>query len=362
MTGQHSHVSQQQGSPKSEKLDASPEVIEVAAGVLRMQLPISLPGLGHVNCYCIEDERGIALVDPGLPGDESWNALEARLAAAGYKVADVHTAVVTHSHVDHFGNANRLRHVANAEILAHTDLRSIFPADEADENLEVDVDELSIEDLSDRWERPTPWGTIFERPPDDEFRRWVKMRQQQGDAFAVPEPSIRVTDTELVKLGRRDWIAVHTPGHTEDHLCLFDPTEGIMLSGDHVLPTITPHISGMAPEGGSLGRFFESLQRMHEFEVTTVLPAHGKVFSDLSGRSNEIVEHHLERLDQLRDMSDELGEATVTEFMQQLFRERSWGTMAESETFAHLEHLQRAGEALIGERDGLTTFRLTPNP
>jgi len=56
---------------KQEQEPASDEVIEVAPGVLRMQLPISMPGLGHVNTYALEDERGFALVDPGLPGPES---------------------------------------------------------------------------------------------------------------------------------------------------------------------------------------------------------------------------------------------------------------------------------------------------
>ena len=57
---------------RQEQEQASPEITEVAPGVLRMQLPIDMPGLGHVNCYALEDERGIAIVDPGLPGDESW--------------------------------------------------------------------------------------------------------------------------------------------------------------------------------------------------------------------------------------------------------------------------------------------------
>ena len=53
---------------KQEQEPASEEVTEVADGVLRMQLPISLPGLGHVNCYALVDGDGVALVDPGLPG------------------------------------------------------------------------------------------------------------------------------------------------------------------------------------------------------------------------------------------------------------------------------------------------------
>jgi len=39
----------------------------------------------------------------------------------------------------------------------------------------------------------------------------------------------------------------------------------------------------------------------------------------------------------------------VNEFMQVLFQERSWGSMAESETYAHLEHLRLTGEAKVDE-------------
>src|SRR6185312_12066209 len=57
---------------KQEQEEASDEITEVAPGVLRLQLPIRLPGLGHVNCYALEDSRGIALVDPGLPGNKPY--------------------------------------------------------------------------------------------------------------------------------------------------------------------------------------------------------------------------------------------------------------------------------------------------
>ena len=43
-------------------------IVELAPNVRRLQLPMSMPGLGHVNCYILDDENGAALVDPGLPG------------------------------------------------------------------------------------------------------------------------------------------------------------------------------------------------------------------------------------------------------------------------------------------------------
>ena len=101
--GTHDHSAPPARVPKQEQEPASTEVTEVARGILRLQLPSDFTGLGHVNCYCIEDSRGVTLVDPGLPTDESWEALKARMADAGVPLARVHTVFITHSHPDHFG-------------------------------------------------------------------------------------------------------------------------------------------------------------------------------------------------------------------------------------------------------------------
>ena len=68
--------------PRPEQLPPDGKVTELAPGVRRLQLPMSMPGLGHVNCYILDDERGAALVDVGLPGPANWRALMAGLAQA----------------------------------------------------------------------------------------------------------------------------------------------------------------------------------------------------------------------------------------------------------------------------------------
>ena len=93
---------------REEQEPAGTEVVEVAPDVVRLQLPITMPGLGHVNSYVLPDERGAAVVDPGMPGPNSWRALMRRLGEAGVKVKDIHTVIITHAHPDHFGNAGRL--------------------------------------------------------------------------------------------------------------------------------------------------------------------------------------------------------------------------------------------------------------
>ena len=346
--------------PRQEREPAGTEITEIAPGVLRTQLPVNLPGIGHVNCYLLEDERGVAVVDPGLPTPASFAALEQRLRAAGYAVGDVHTAVITHSHFDHFGGAERLRVLAGAEILAHETFRPVWEATEAAEPAEL----LGAGEDDEEARRPpwltlrvNPWGTRREPMPEKEWRAWEEIARDDPRWFATPRPTRTVVDAQVVRLARREWICLHTPGHTEDHLCLFDPTHGLMLSGDHVLPTITPHISGLTPHADPLARFFDSLERMGAIEgVTTVLPAHGHPFEDLAGRAKAITRHHEQRLDVVRNAAEELGTGTVPEYMQRLFSERSWGNMAESETFAHLEHLRVLGELAATGRDGQIVF------
>ncbi|MYG99685.1 MAG: MBL fold metallo-hydrolase [Acidimicrobiaceae bacterium] len=351
---------------KQEQEPASSEVTEVAPGVLRLQLPVSMPGLGHVNCYALVDSNGAALVDPGLPGEESWSALVDRLGQAGIPLRRVHTTVVTHSHPDHYGGSHQLREETGTELLAHAAFISSPAADDANADIDLELLELDAEALVELWKAKladrgsTPWGTRREPPPDEAIRLFIQSNVEgQVPRFRVPEPTIRVAEGDPVRLAGRDWFAVHTPGHTVDHLCLWDPTEGVLLSGDHVLPTITPHIAGSTDIDDPLAAFFESLARVGAFEgVKVCLPAHGHPFTDLRGRTDSIRRHHVERLDILRAAAAALGDAPVEAYMKELFSERAWGDMAASETFAHLEHLRVIGEAESSrDGDGLLLYR-----
>ena len=169
--------------------------------------------------------------------------------------------------------------------------------------------------------------------------RWI------GNSI-VPVITHPVEHGDVLELADREWFVVHTPGHTSDHFCLHDPEHGTFLAGDHVLPTITPHISGISSSPDPLSSFFYSLDRVAEIAgVRQVLPAHGHPFSDLRARTEAIKRHHHERLEKVKAISKRIGPASVEAFSHELFNPRSWGSMAESETYAHLEHLRIAGQA-----------------
>lgn len=348
---------------KQEKEDASEEVVEVAPGIRRLQLPIDFTGLGHVNCYALEDARGVTLVDPGLPGPQSWAALQARLATAEVPLARVHTVVVTHSHPDHFGSAGLLAEETGADIVTFERFRTFFDPTDLDESELEPADPATADDpeaagvpVGFRQPRPSPWGGSPLGPPPE---RLAEMRERATEVFRwfkAPRPTVRVADDQRITLGGREWVALFTPGHTDDHLCLYDEEHGVLLAGDQVLPTITPHVSGYLTED-SLARYVDSLDRLAGLpEVRVVLPAHGHPFADLPGRVAAIKDHHDERLDELLRISAELGEASVEQLSQKLFAPRSWGAMAEDETYAHLEHLRTQGRARAREEGGVLLY------
>jgi glyoxylase-like metal-dependent hydrolase (beta-lactamase superfamily II) len=387
---------------KTEQDPASEEITEVAPGVLRMQLPIWLPGLGHVNMYGLVDSEGVAIVDPGLPGPQSWKALKKRLADAGFRMRDVHTVIVTHSHPDHFGGAGRLAKQSGARLVTHhafstwtvkgPSAREALSEGEARrleheaaiaaQSLDVEPDEIptvadiaasdaeakrtgvipddtrDTETTASPWGSPTPWGTINPGPP---FKRRVMIRALRL-LFTPPEPTQRVHHGEHLRLANRDWQVLHTPGHTVDHLCLFDPETGTLLSGDHVLPTITPHVSGVR-RGDSLRSYLATLDLVGALDgVRLGLPAHGIPFDDVPGRVEAIKRHHEERMEMLREASLAIGPATVVDLSHEVFPRKHWGTMAESETFAHLEHLADAGQAEAWSEAGHLYYRVAPKP
>ena len=352
---------------RQEQEDARSEVTELAPNVLRMELPISMPGLGHVNCYALCDDDGVALIDPGLPTRDNYNALKDRLKQAGFEPRHVHHVLITHSHPDHFGGAARLARESGAKIVAHGafhigPIESHRPevsvedlnAQEADDFDELEDGEAAAERRRDAASIPkprattgeTPWGGDRPRPPLRARLRWLAMRYVFRRSV-LPHIDQRVHAGDVLRFAKREWFVVHTPGHTEDHICLHCPEEGIFAAGDHVLPSITPHISGIAHSPDPLADFYDSLDQVAAIEhVDRVIPAHGHPFDDLADRCDAIKRHHDERLERVMEIArSDIGRAArVSEFSKFLFRKRSWGPMADSETYAHVEHLRIAGK------------------
>ena len=294
---------------------ATPDLVYLAGCETRYATPIN---------RMIAAERhmlaGVTLVDPGLPDPESYDTLVRRLASVSIPIERVHTVFITHSHPDHYGAAQRIRSLSGAEIVTHENFKTYWDPHEEDDfirevavvtdyEVQAGAIEGALMKLTGRerhspWDRPVPWGGP---PPDNAWKerlRWRILPLLLDKVWQPPKPSKRVVDGAVLMLGDREWVSVHTPGHTADHLCLLDPTEGIFVSGDHLLPTITPHIGGFIG-GDPLANYLTNLDKVADLEgITRVLPAHGHPFDDLPARCNAIKDHHASRLQMLADAGD----------------------------------------------------------
>src|SRR5258708_30923934 len=84
--------------------------MEVGAGVRRF-------GSRFVNCYLLEEGGRLTLLDAGFPG--YWRSLLRELNAMGRRLEDIDAVLLTHSHPDHCGLAERVRQAAGAGVYAH---------------------------------------------------------------------------------------------------------------------------------------------------------------------------------------------------------------------------------------------------
>lgn len=343
---------------KQEKLGPLAGAHRLAPGVIRIQLPIRFTGLGHVNMYVLVDDRGAAVIDPGLPGRTTAAAVESGLAEAEISVDRVHTVIATHSHPDHFGGVARLARRSGAAFLTHEEYR-VFWSRHGHDWADIDDDTATVEARSRRGVHP--WHDPADAVGVGGLARAAHPRRLMYGSVRSPRPDRFVADRDVIGVAGRNWVAVHTPGHTGDHLCLYDREHGILLSGDHVLPTITPHVSALGAGSDPLGTYLGSLTKVAALDVEMVLPAHGLELRDLAGRVKEIHQHHEHRFDDLARVSAEFGRpASTVELSRRIYPERLWGFMAESETFAHLVYLELRGGAVRTDDEGPALFSVLP--
>ncbi len=104
--------------------DAALEVDEsflAGLGVQRIVIPVPfLEAGGPVNAFAIEEAGGgFALFDSGIATDEGRAALEQGLADRRLSVANLTRIIVSHGHVDHYGNAQELSERSGAKVHVH---------------------------------------------------------------------------------------------------------------------------------------------------------------------------------------------------------------------------------------------------
>lgn len=314
-----------------------PPVEQVRPGLWSVPVPIPDNPLRYVLVYVLHTPHGAAVVDAGWDSEESWSVLVAGLARAGLKPADVHTILVTHMHPDHFGLAPRLREASGAVLAMHAADAALVAVRSPEQKRAVHrAGREQLVGLGAGEELIEGDGSIPipRLPPDRAPERLL----EDGEALGIEGWGLR---------------AVWTPGHTPGHLCFADSSRDLLFTGDHVLPRISPHV-GVTPlqQADPLGSYLRSLRALAERgEQDEVLPAHEYRFRGLGSRVSSLVEHHEERLEELRTATLAAPGATALELAHHLSWSRPLSTMAPRlrrmalrETYAHLVVLVARGQ------------------
>jgi glyoxylase-like metal-dependent hydrolase (beta-lactamase superfamily II) len=315
---------------------------EPAPGIFRLTLPLPFPGLDLVNAYLLENEDGMVLVDCGIldPGrdDGGWNELVDALQAAGASPKDVARLIVTHPHVDHYGMASRFVEVAECELWMH------------------EIAGVDLEFYRDMEGKKARLRSMLEDHgfAEDEIEELSLFEDWRGYLSGVIDATRPLKEGEGFRAGDRTWTVIHTPGHARSHICLWSEGDRILISGDHLLPSITPHIDFRRGENQDpLGEFLRSLERIVELAPGPVLPGHGRPFEDGAERARVTIRHHDRRLGSILQVvrreshtADEITDAIFGDTLLN-FQKR----LALGEALAHLAYLRRRGEVERQRRD-----------
>jgi glyoxylase-like metal-dependent hydrolase (beta-lactamase superfamily II) len=330
------------GTGQSTAPDPLPPTERVRPGLWSIPVPLPNNSLRYVLVYLFETDRGAYIVDAGWNTDDAFEALSAGLRIAGYGMADVRGILVTHIHPDHYGLAGRVRDASGAWVALH-------PADAA--LIHDRYDEPA--DLLDRL------GAMLRRvgAPAEEVEQLQQASMPVRPLVDSVVPDVLLEDGERPEVPGWDLSAIWTPGHSPGHLCFWEPANAVMLSGDHVLPRITPNIS-FHPQAGvdPLGDFLRSLDKLEPYAATEVLPAHEHRFADLQARLAELRQHHHHRFGEVLGALND-GVVTEWEIAARMHWSRPWAELegfprraAVGEATAHLRALQQRG--IVGVDEG----------
>ncbi len=243
----------------------------------------------------------VAVIDPGPEIDEHFQALMAALE--GESVSHI---VVSHTHRDHSPLAARLKEVTGAPTVGFGPHGS---------------------------GRPEATGQV-EEGADDAF-----------------DPDIRVRDGDLVEGEGWTLEAVHTPGHTSNHVCYALRQEQSLFSGDHVMGWSTSIVS---PPDGDMRAYMASLEKLLGRDDRVFWPNHGPPIEDPQPFVRAFIAHRHEREAQiLACLGDDIFDIPAMVARMYADVDKGLHPAAARSVLSHLIHMLEDGRAVCDGAAGL---------
>jgi glyoxylase-like metal-dependent hydrolase (beta-lactamase superfamily II) len=318
-------------------------VKEVLPDIYRIEIPLPRNPLRAINSYVIRDRDRFLMVDTGMNRPECIEVVRASLTALEVDLCRT-DFFITHAHADHIGLVSELKTPASRIFLNAADAAVILnPRLWADMAVAARIHGF-----------PEPDAAIEKHPG----RKYLFLGR--------PEFTF-LKEGDTLPLGKYVFRCVETPGHTPGHMCLYEPEAKMLFSGDHILDSITPNISGWDSGVDPLGEFLRSLEKIAAHDIRLILPAHRDPISDPLRRIEELKAHHRARMDEVLGILARGAQTAYQVASRMIWKidcarwedfpvPQKW--FATGEALSHILHLEQMGR--IGRRlqEGRAVFHL----
>ena len=345
--------------PLGDQLPAAGATLEVAPGVrwIRMGLPFALD---HINLWLLRDtldgREGWTVVDCCITRDEAKAQWE-QIFATQLQGLPVLRVIVTHMHPDHIGLAHWL--CARWSTPEHACRLWISATDYYTARIN------SRGDVSFGGAGAARFFAAHGLTDPDSLDQ-VRARSGHYATMvpAVPDRFRRLLDGDVIDIGGRGWRCISGYGHAPEHIALYCDPLRVLIAGDMVLPRISTNVSvhDTEPEADPLTAFLASIDKLRALPPDTlVLPSHGKPFTGLQVRIEQLHAHHRDRLDEVLAACTQTP-ASAADMLPVLFKRKldlHQTTFAMGEAVAHLHTLWHAGK-LQRTQDAQGVWRFAP--
>jgi glyoxylase-like metal-dependent hydrolase (beta-lactamase superfamily II) len=323
--------------PVSYEFDFQPEpgeTVELLPGLKWLRLPLPFM-LGHINVWLLRDGAGWAIVDTGIHTEvtrKTWD----KVFATHLNNEPVTRVLVTHLHPDHAGCAGWL--CETHDVALHMTREEYLLC-----RILVSDTDLPAPKEGRRFYQAAGFA-------EEHMTRYMEMFGSFGRVVAqLPQAYHRLHEAHGVQIGAQTWQVITGHGHSPEHACLYDPLQNVLISGDQILPTISPNVSvyPTEPAANPLAGWFDSLHRMKTLlpDDVLVLPSHGRPFRGVMARLDALIEEHEMGLTKLRQLCRRPQRAV--DVFPALFKSKITDSnlmMATGEAIAHLNYLLFAGQ------------------
>ena len=319
-------------------------IYQVLDKIYKIELPIPFP-LKSMNVYFIDDSPR-TLVDAGIKTEVSFETLKKGLETIGVGLNSIERILITHGHIDHYGQAKRLSSLSGAPIYIHSKeygrIRSFIH---------------SLGFIKSILLRNGAPETLV-----NEAIHYMESAQIMADSL---DEAFFLDDGDSILFKSMSWKTIHCPGHSPGLICFHWPEKKILFTGDHLLKEITPNPILNVPEYRppfrypSLKDYLNSLEKIERLGLSLLLPAHGEEIHDVKALIQKIFTHHKGRMDRIL-FSLSKKEKTPFQIAMDLFPgvppfEVFLGI---SEAVGHLDILKEKGIVKVNEKEGKDYYSL----